>query len=436
MIKKLKKKIEQIRNIGVSSNHSLKMVEKIRILNSMALIGISINIFFLCLDLFVYHTSMRVVILIGLMSLILGGILIFNRFKKIQVTFYYIIISSTILFSYLKIFYVNNWGEQFMFLILISLVLLLFDNIRQQLFFVAGIVALFIIAQVIHYSINDETTLSMTSSRDSRLYMFIIYALMLGFIINLHKKWIVSESELQLGLLKELQEKYQEIQEVSKEVERFNHIASHDLKSPLRNIVSFLGLIKVKLKRNKLDEIPEQLKFAEDASKQMNLLIDDILAFSNISESNDKLSSFRVDDLMNEVVEDLKDFIKTNNAQIEFNSLPTLNTNYKGLKMVFQNLVKNGIQYNNSTHPIVKITYSNQNNHNVFDIQDNGIGISEEFQSQVFEYFKRLHTYESYRGTGLGLGISKKIIDKMNGRLTLESKVGQGSVFRVMLPVK
>jgi len=435
MLKNIKNTIEYIRNVGVHPELSPEIVEKIRTTNSMVLIGICINSFFLFLGIFVYQTPQRVVISIGTMSLILGITILFNTLKNKQLASYFLIIALTILFTYLKIIYANNWGEQFMFLIIISLVFLLFSDNRKQLVLVLVIVFFFMLAKFIHVSFFSDTISRFTSSEDSRVYMFIIYVLMLGFVLNLNKKRFIKESDRQNELLQALQDKNKEIQQVSKEVERFNHIASHDLKSPLRNIVSFIGLIKIKLKQKQYKDISEQLSFAENAGEQMHLLIDDILAFSNLSQPNDVMSNININDLIKDTIEHLSDFLKANDAQIEHNQLPIINANYEALKMVFQNLIKNGIQYNNSTQPIVKIVYSATNDQHIFEIKDNGIGVSKEFQSQIFEYFKRLHTYQAHQGTGLGLGICKKIIQKMGGELSLTSEEEKGSVFMVKLPL-
>ncbi|NJN76984.1 MAG: hypothetical protein HC803_00540 [Saprospiraceae bacterium] len=195
-------------------------------------------------------------------------------------------------------------------------------------------------------------------------------------------------SNEQKKLLTKLQYKNQEIQKISNEVERFNHIASHDLKSPLRNIVSFIGLTKLKLKRKQYEEIPEQLDFIENATEQMNSLIDDILIFSEINKNNNYDTKVDMNDLMYEITIQLKDFLQENNGQIFFNALPSISTNSRTIKMVFQNLVKNAIQYNKSPEPTIKITYKADSQYHIFLFEDNGIGIPKEYQEQIFEYFK------------------------------------------------
>lgn len=435
MIESIKHSISYIRNIGVHSELSVDLIAKVRMINIIALIAIMINIFSLGLSIFVYQSGPKGIYLILAVMSIELLVLVFNAFLPPRVVFYYIIASLTFLFGGLKIFYVNNWGEQFIFLIIIYLIFLLFVERKKQ-FFLVFIVTLFYIAtEVIHQSLPKEMIISLFNTKDSRVYLFLIYVTWLSFLINLFHKRTVTASEEQAALLAKLQDKNEKIQQISSEVERFNHIASHDLKSPLRNIISFIGLIKIKLKRQLYQEIPENLDFIETATEQMSSLIDDILIFSGIDETNSNATEIDIDELVKDIAIDLGELLQKNNGQIIITPLPSIHTNYKTLKMVFQNFIKNAIQYNQSIHPTVKITYSTDNQHHTFEFKDNGIGIHKEYQDQIFEYFKRLHTYDTYKGTGLGLGICKKIIERMGGELSLTSKLGQGSVFIMQLPL-
>ncbi len=435
MLKNIKNSISYIHNIGIHSELSADLIAKVRMINTIVLIGIAINTLFLCLALFVYQSEPKVIGLIVSVIFIEGLVLVLNAFFSPKVSFYYIITSLTLIFTGLKIFYINNWGEQFMFLIIIYLVFLLFNGQKKQFFLVFIITLFFFIAEIVHQFLPEKMITSFFNTRDTRLYLFIVYVIWLVFLINLFHRRTMEAREEQGKLLLKLQQKNQEIQQVSSEVERFNHIASHDLKSPLRNIISFIGLTKIKLKREQYEDIPEQLDFIENASEQMNALIDDILTFSGIDETNSQITEIDVNELTSDVILDLDEFLQKRNGQIIFNILPSILTNRKTLKMVFQNFIKNAILYNESVQPTVKITYHVDSQHHIFNFEDNGIGIPKEFQGQVFEYFKRLHTYDTYKGTGLGLGICKKIIEKMGGQLSLISEVKKGSTFTVQLPL-
>lgn len=434
MFKKIKDSISYLCSIGIHSELSANLAEKVRMSNSAALIGSLINLFFLFLALFIYDPKPIVFFLILTVLLIEISIIILNAFFSPRIVFYYIIISMSLPFAGLKIFYVNNWGEQFIFLIVIYLIFLLFEERRKQFFSVLIIVSIYLIAEIIHQSLPNEMIGSIFKTKDSRVYLFLNYVLWLSFLINLFHKRTMKASDEQEKLLVKLQKQKIEIQKVSKEVERFNHIASHDLKSPLRNIISFIGLTKAKIKREQYEEIPEHLDFIENATEQMNALIDDILIFSDINEKNISTAKVDINDLIHDVILELDDFLKEKSAHILFNTLPSIDINYKTVKTVFLNFIKNAILYNQSPHPTVEVAYSVDNQYHTFSFKDNGIGIPKEFQDQVFEYFKRLHTYENYKGSGLGLGICKKIVEKMNGKLSLDSEVGKGSTFKIQLP--
>ena len=367
MIKKIKHSICYIRNIGVHSGLSTDLVTKVRMINTAMLIAIIIDFFALFLTVFVYKShEPKAVFLILILILIEVLVIIFNALFNPKITFYYILSSLTILFTGLKIFYVNHWGEQFVFLILIYFVFLLFNERKQQFLLVFSITLCYIIAEIIHQSLPDEMISLLFNSRDSKVYMFLIYTTLLTFSINLFHKGTVKASNEQKELLDQLQHKNEEIQKVSNEVERFNFIASHDLKSPLRNIISFIGLTKMKLTRQQFEEIPEQLDFIENATEQMNSLIDDILIFSKISATKSDETKVNINDLMYDITVELNDFLQENNGQILFNSLPTISTNYNTLKMVFQNIIKNAVLYNESFQPTVQIIHNTDNQYHTF----------------------------------------------------------------------
>ncbi|MFK7949658.1 MAG: ATP-binding protein [Saprospiraceae bacterium] len=436
MIEKIKHIITALRNVGIHSELSTDTASKVKMINTAVLIAITIDLISFGLATFVYKTNEPTAILLIITVILVEAlVIVFNVFFSPKAVFNYVIISLTLLFTGLKIFYVNHWGEQFIFLIIIYFVFLLFNERKTQFILVTTITLFYIVADIIHQTLPDEMIQLLFDTKDSRVYLFVVYITLLSFLINLFHKRTIKESYEQQALLKQLQQQNEKIQKVSKEVERFNFIASHDLKSPLRNIVSFIGLTKIKLKRKQFHEVPEQLDFVENAAEQMNSLIDDILIFSKINDIKSYETKVDINELMYNITIELDDFLQKNNGQIIFNALPIIYTNPKTLKMVFKNFIKNAVLYNESKNPTVEITYFADNQSHIFKFKDNGIGIEKEFQAQVFEYFKRLHTYQSYKGTGLGLGICKKIIEKMGGKLSLQSEEGKGSTFTVSLPL-
>ncbi len=219
------------------------------------------------------------------------------------------------------------------------------------------------------------------------------------------------------------------------ELERFAYIASHDLKSPLRNIISFLNLIERKLINTEDSEIKEYLKFAIDNAKQMHTLIQDVLEFSQI-DSNQENTKDDVDfnSSMLQVVHNLRESIEQKQATITVSELPNLFINQVHIIQLFQNLIGNGLKYNESVKPEVRIEHVHENGKHIFAVRDNGIGIPKEFHAQIFEMFKRLHTKDKYKGTGIGLAVCQKIVNNLGGKIWLDSNVGEGTTFYVSIP--
>ena len=225
------------------------------------------------------------------------------------------------------------------------------------------------------------------------------------------------------------------LEESNNELERFAYIASHDLKTPLRNIISFLSLIERRLKKYSDETIHEYFQYAKSNAKQMHYLIQDVLEFSKI-ESGTETPKESVD--LNEslvlVSQNLQESMVRKQAAIYAQPLPVIQGNSVHIIQLFQNLIGNGIKYNQSKNPTVSIDYHKKEAVHLFSIKDNGIGIESEYHNKVFEMFKRLHNNETYQGTGIGLSICKKIVDRMEGEIWVESEMGEGTTFHFTIP--
>ncbi len=233
----------------------------------------------------------------------------------------------------------------------------------------------------------------------------------------------------------ELQTTNVRLEQSNSELERFAYIASHDLKSPLRNIISFLNLIDRKVRKLEDTDLKEYLRFATDNARQMHVLIQDVLEFSRIE--SDKVTSLETVDLNESlmlVLQNLQEPMQIKGVNVQSPILPIVQTNGVHILQVFQNLIGNGIKYNESGNPTIQISFSQNSNEYQFAIHDNGIGIAPEYHDQIFEMFKRLHTRDEYKGTGIGLAICKKIVMNLGGRIWIDSQVGNGATFFFTIP--
>lgn len=234
-----------------------------------------------------------------------------------------------------------------------------------------------------------------------------------------------------------LQKSNEILRQTNEELERFTHIASHDLKEPIRNIAGFTNLIQRRMKQNNDPALAEYLGFIEKNANQLYNLIEDVLEYSRINQHSHKAKEkVDIQSLVSQVEDLLKFNIRKKNVLIRCRSLPRIVTNKTKLMVVLKNLIENGIKYNQNPKPVIEISYQRQGQFHHFSIRDNGIGISSEYFRQIFGMFKRLHTREVYEGSGMGLAICKKIIHQLGGNIEVESVVGEGSAFTFSLPVE
>lgn len=218
------------------------------------------------------------------------------------------------------------------------------------------------------------------------------------------------------------------------ELDQFNKILSHDLKEPLRSIVGFSTLAKKKISAE--SKIGEYLNIIGNSGKQLHQLIEDVSVFQKIGNDAKKpAEDADIQAMMSDITESVSILLMEKKGKVKFNNLPTIKTHKLFLFLVFKNLIENGLKYNESLFPLIKITYFEQNKTHYFHFQDNGIGIAPQFQDRVFGMFKRLNDRGTYSGSGLGLSICKKMIGKLDGDIRIvQSEEGKGSTFQVSFP--
>jgi signal transduction histidine kinase len=232
----------------------------------------------------------------------------------------------------------------------------------------------------------------------------------------------------------ELKESNRQLGQSNAELERFAYIASHDLKSPLRNVISFLNLIERRMRPIQDANIAEYLRFASENARQMHHLIQDVLEFSRVTQKDGENTPVDLNESLIMVMQNLKEDLQHKNGAVFAGSLPVIEGNSVHLLQLIQNLVGNGIKYNQSQRPRVMITHREDRSCHIVTVKDNGIGIPKEYHEQIFEMFKRLHNKEEYPGSGIGLALCKKIVHNMGGEIWLESEPGKGTTFFVSVP--
>lgn len=244
----------------------------------------------------------------------------------------------------------------------------------------------------------------------------------------------LSETRL-LNLNQSLQTQTYQLAAINKELEQFAYVASHDLQEPLRMITSFLSQIELKYE-NVLDEKGKKyIYFAVDGAKRMRQIILDLLEYSTTGRINDLKENIDLNTIVDEIKLLYKSKIEEQEATIIFNELPLILSYKSPVRQVFQNIIGNSLKYCKKNRPcLIKIFAVDMVTHWQFSIQDNGIGISKEYFDKIFVIFQRLHTKEIYSGTGLGLAVTKKIIENLNGKIWLESVENEGTIFYFTIP--
>jgi two-component system CheB/CheR fusion protein len=237
------------------------------------------------------------------------------------------------------------------------------------------------------------------------------------------------DEALLLELNKQLKQRADELAASNVELERFAYVASHDMQEPLRMITSFLQLFRKKY-QEKIDDTAEQyLHFVMDGADRMKRLITDLLEYSRIGSNKGVAESIDINQLMKEVQEVFVNRIAECEATIVCKDLPVIMGNKTQLFQLFQNLVGNALKYIGKEKPIVIVSGQEEDNHFLFSVEDNGIGIKPMFFDKIFVLFQRLHHKHQYSGTGIGLSVCKKIVEKHGGKIWVTSEPDKGSTF-------
>ncbi len=226
----------------------------------------------------------------------------------------------------------------------------------------------------------------------------------------------------------------EELKRSNAELEQFAYVASHDLQEPLRMVASFTQLL-AKRYRGKLDQDADDfIGFAVDGANRMQTLINDLLAFSRVATRGNPFEPTDCNIVLGQALTNLAAALEESKAVVTHDLLPTVPADRGQLMQLFQNLVGNAIKFQGPERPRIHISAKLRDSEWIFAVRDNGIGIPTEHQGRIFTIFQRLHRREEYPGTGLGLALCKKIVERHRGRIWVESESGKGATFYFIIP--
>jgi PAS domain S-box-containing protein len=250
------------------------------------------------------------------------------------------------------------------------------------------------------------------------------------FIARVEAEAALRETNLQLT------QKAQALARSNVELEQFAYVASHDLQEPLRMISSYTQLILRRYGERLDSDAREFMDFVVDGATRMKQLIEDLLAYSRVGTRGKEFTLHACETLLQKALTNLRAAIENSGAVVTYDPLPTLDVDDMQLVQLLQNLVGNAIKFRGAEAPRIHIAVQEDDEHWSFAVEDNGIGIERQYFDRIFMVFQRLHNKSEYPGTGIGLAICKKVIDRHGGRIWVESKPGEGSRFCFALPKK
>lgn len=228
----------------------------------------------------------------------------------------------------------------------------------------------------------------------------------------------------------ELEEKNRELARSNGDLEHFAYMASHDLQEPLRMISSYAQLLEKRLGPAFDDKSTSYMGFVTSGARRLQGLVTDLLTLSRVGSTMEgRLRPTDISQVFDEVVQDLEVAITSSGATVTRDRLPTVMTHARQLHQLLQNLIGNGIKFRGSDAPRIHVSARRHEDEWIIAVADNGIGMEKKFHEVAFDAFRRLHGQSAYPGSGMGLAIAKKIVERQGGRIWVESEVGQGATF-------
>ena len=369
-------------------------------------------------------------IVLAISSLSMLGSFILNVKRQFTAASYLILFTTNCVVTYTICIYGTEGNVQVFYPILVVFVFISLDKTLERIIFVLIIILSCFISFLY---VDTQVTEILERTFEYDYYLNVGFAILIcGILSHMVMKNLNQHNTNLIQTIAALESKNSRIKEQNEEMDLFTSMASHDLKTPVRTIMSFLGLLQ---KQGKItdDKSKEYLDFAISGTDQLNTLVNGISSFKILENKSLKTSYKKTDKILDQVIMTLA--IKENpTIKIIRSKLPNLKMNSVHLHHIFQNLIENGLKYNDSQVKQIKISSTTRDNVVEIEISDNGIGIAQDYLEYVFEPFKKLHGSEKYQSAGLGLSICKKLVTMYQGDIKAKA-TDSGTAMTIYLPI-
>lgn len=303
------------------------------------------------------------------------------------------------------------------------------------IYLLIGIIWIVLSDSVSEYLFGDSKSKESSFQLIKGIFYVCATGVLLYFLIDRYQKKLEEKVKELKRLNESLEIEKQKIKESNEQLENFADTASHDLKSPLRTISTLIQRFQVKFKDNLTEDSAKYLEIIEDSSKKLNDKISETLRFSKVHHYKEKQEVVDLNELLKSIENNIRTVIDENNATIKYSKLPEIKSSKNLLYQVFQNLIDNAIKYSKTDNsPLIEITSEELGDKWKFCVKDNGVGIAKENYETIFEKYHRVNNKDENEGNGIGLSIVKEIIEKLNGKIWVESTLGQGTCIYFTLP--
>ncbi len=247
---------------------------------------------------------------------------------------------------------------------------------------------------------------------------------------SLGRVYTIANNSAMIDFKEKFAQQTAELMRSNEELEQFAYAASHDMQEPLRMITSYIQLIEKKIDQGDSTSVKEFMSYVVESVARMQSLLNDLLQFSRVNRKGSAFTTTDLNEVLQVAIAHLAEKIKETDAGVSFEKMPVLSCDSSQILRLFQNLLDNAIKYRApGRKPVIQIFAEERGHEYVFGVKDNGIGIENKFYGRIFVIFQRLHSRTEYEGTGIGLAVCKKIVERHGGEIWVESEVGKGSTF-------